>query len=127
MSITTPEFSTPQPEGAANVEADLRSLSQDVDSLKQQLARNGHGPAYAAVREAIDTVLRMSQDVFGSVPNIEEVRDCDDPSDHAIVVNLDDSGNLEAMVGRFNTWHSRLSEVPADVRGLFRLSINPKE
>ncbi len=127
MSITTSEVTSPCPDGTPNVAAGLQTLSHDVESLQQYLASRPNGPTYAAVCDSIEAVRGISREVFGVAAVVEEVRDRDDPSDHVIVVNVDDSGELESILERFSTWHSRLSEIPADVRGLFRLSVNPKE
>lgn len=127
MSLSTPDF-TPTPQAAEpGGDVDLRELARDVALLKRQLDVRYSGPPYALVRESIDVVRRMTQDVFGKEPTIEQTYDYESPSDPVIVVSVEVSGDVDAIVERCNGWHSRLSEVPLEARTLFRLSLIPIE
>jgi len=107
--------------------ARVDSLAHEVESLKTRLAAHDPGPPYEVVREAIDQVRAMTLEVFGNVGEIEETCDIDDETWRIIVVHVEDSGAVDAMVARFAVWHKRLSELPAEARGMFRLLLCPKE
>lgn len=127
MSLATPEFSNSSAQEIAELAGQVRALTRDVRELREHLGHAYPGPDEVAVRNAIVQVERLTREIFGQVESIEETTDMEDATWRIVVVHVLDGGELEAMVGRFNDWHDRLSEVPAAVRGHFRLMQNPKE
>lgn len=123
------ELSHPSPsaEEFAHVVARVDSLTHEVESLKTQLATRDPGPQHDVVCAAIDQVRAMTIEVFGNVGEIEATCDIEDETWRIIVVHVEDSGAVSEMVARFRVWHERLSEVSADVRGMFRLLLCPRE
>jgi hypothetical protein len=127
MSLTTPGLSASSGEGLTQLSARVDSLFKDVEALKSQMAAQQPGPPREEVLQAIDQVRQMTEAIFGRVLEFEETCDVEDETWQVIVVHVEDSGEIDEMVSRFNAWHDRLSAVSSSVRGRFRLLISPRE
>jgi hypothetical protein len=117
----------PASQEMAALKLQVSELSREVGTLRECVESRLREPHYAAVRDAMDLVARMTKEVFGVDARFEETVDAENLGDRCIIVSVLDRGELDAVMERFRCWHRRLSEVSDDVRGLFSLSIDPQE
>jgi hypothetical protein len=74
--------------------------------------------------ESLKKVDDMTRQIFsGEITRIQK-EDWEVPNDPYFSFRVTDTGNMDEILARYNEWHERLCEVPATVRGMFRLSID---
>lgn len=78
------------------------------------------------VRESLERVEAITRQIFAGELTVVEREDFEVAGDRHFTFRVVDTGDIDDMMVRYNEWHARLSEVPVDVRHLFRLSIDAR-
>lgn len=79
------------------------------------------------IRDLLEKVKAITREVFSGEFALTEREDCEIEGDRHFTFSVVDSGDVDAMLSRYKEWHSRLGELPAHVRSLFRLSIDARQ
>lgn len=83
------------------------------------------GPSEAEVRDALESVKRLTSDVFPATrAEYVEAEDGEIAGERYIEVIVSDAGAMDDIVARHDAWHRRVAQLPADVKRRFRLSID---
>jgi len=102
-------------------------LQQRIHRLELLIPQAVQSPNYFEVAKALPLVEAITRNLFGDSFTQVECEDPEIPGSRNLVFRVRGSGEMEFLLSRYNTWHARLSEVPENVRHLFRLSIDAQE
>lgn len=85
-----------------------------------------NSPKDIEVAESLERVKQITSQIFHGEAKVVQREDNEIPGDLHYTFCVADTGDTTEILARYNRWHSRLNEMPVDVRRLFRLSIDAR-
>ena len=127
--------------GEAQLQLRLASLERELEQMRSQLVELqsscewafarlrelGNCSGYFVVRDALAAVKEMTKSLYGSRVEILELDDDEIPDDRHFTFRVVDHASQREALSRYNEWHSRLDQVPPEIRSMFRLSVDTRK
>jgi hypothetical protein len=109
-----------------------RSLTKQIRELIDQFQRLSYLESlvpslsikanFFEVRDALNRVQEFTTTIFSQQVAPTEREDCEDAGERYFEFNVNRCDSIDETLKKFNEWHSLVSQLPINVRGLFHLS-----
>jgi hypothetical protein len=101
-------------------------LTERVQYLESLVPAWQSYATYFEVRDTLNQIVELTAGIFGGNVNVREQQDCETPAERYFILEVTCGLSIDDILKKQDEWHSHVAALPANVRGLFRLMVDPQ-